>query len=111
MSATPTMLTPINSIPLKTSQNMNNPEDDIQDPLVQDVLNEFQRELSTNRPQEQQYQQPPQIIHQEPHIMLNHQIPQLQLPINNKSITQDDSIINVEIAKKAIEDYFDEKEK
>lgn len=108
MSASPTMLTPINSIPLKTSQNMNNTDDDTQDPLVQDVLNEFQRELSSNRPQpppQQHYQQqpPPQIIQQPPHIIMNNQqLPSLQLPINNKSITQDDSIINVEIAKKAI---------
>ena len=45
MSANPTMLTPINSIPLKTSQNMNNTEDDTQDPLVQDVLNECSDKL------------------------------------------------------------------
>lgn len=111
MSANPTMLTPINSIPLKTSQNMNNTEDDTQDPLVQDVLNEFQRELSSNRPPQQppvpQYyppQQPPHIIQQPPHIIMNNQqLPSLQLPINNKLIThEENSIINTEIAKKAI---------
>jgi len=105
MSSNPSMSTPINSIPLKTSKNMNDIEDDSSDPLVQDVLNEFQREISSNTkhfqpppPQEQQipiFHPPPQqapIMHPPP-SMIHHQPPPLMVNKNN--------LINIEIAKKA----------
>ena len=56
------MSTPVNSIPLKTSQNINQ-DDDSNDPLVQDVLNEFKREIKTNQPPPQQ---PHEISYQPP---------------------------------------------
>ena len=44
------MSTPLNSLPLKTQQT-NEDNNDINDPMVQDVLNEFQEELNINRQQ------------------------------------------------------------
>lgn len=62
------MATPINNLPLRT-QISTDEQKDIQDPMVQDVLKEFQEELNaSNRIQQQQVQQSPQynIIHQQP---------------------------------------------
>ena len=42
------MSTPLNNLPLKTQNNIESTDNDINDPMVQDVLNEFQEELSTN---------------------------------------------------------------
>ena len=42
------MSTPLNHLPLKT-QHSNEENNDIQDPMVQDVLNEFQEELNSTR--------------------------------------------------------------
>ena len=66
------MITPIEKVPLKTS-NANITQDMTDDPIVKDVLNEFEKELSlnsqsnnyqinNNQPhhQQQQYQQPQQ---------------------------------------------------
>lgn len=42
------MSTPLNNLPLKT-QHTNEDANDIQDPMVQDVLNEFQEELNSSK--------------------------------------------------------------
>lgn len=47
------MSTPINNLPLKTQQSTDD-SSDINDPLVQDVLNEFQEELVMSKKQENQ---------------------------------------------------------
>jgi hypothetical protein len=54
------MSTPINTLPLKTQQSSTGDVNDINDPIVQDVLNEFQEELMISK-------QPktPQISHQQ----------------------------------------------
>jgi hypothetical protein len=44
------MSTPLNNLPLKTQQS-NEDNNDINDPLVQDVLNEFQEELNSSKKQ------------------------------------------------------------
>ena len=44
------MSTPLNNLPLKTQQS-NDDSNDINDPLVQDVLNEFQEELNSSKKQ------------------------------------------------------------
>ena len=113
MSLNPSMSTPINSIPLKTSKNMNDNEDDSSDPLVQDVLNEFQREISSNT---KHFQPPPPPPHQEQQMPIFHHPPH-QAPIMhpqpnmihqppqpliiNKRDSDKNNLINIEIAKKA----------
>ena len=61
------MSTPISTLPMKTQQTGSNEANDINDPIVQDVLNEFQEELMLSKqpraplaplqPQSQQAQQ------------------------------------------------------
>jgi hypothetical protein len=54
------MSTPLNNLPLKT-QTPNDENSDLNDPMVQDVLNEFQEELlMSQKPQQHQMQQPQQ---------------------------------------------------
>lgn len=53
------MTTSIDNIPLKTTKN-NIDSDDSDDPVVNDILNEFQHELKLNVKQSQSQQQPPQ---------------------------------------------------
>ena len=76
MNSTPaSMTTPINNLPVKTNQNA---DDDFNDPQVQDVLKEFEEELSANKaplkqpiqssinnPYQQQYILPPIISQQQ----------------------------------------------
>ena len=53
------MSTPLNNLPLKT-QNSNDENNDINDPMVQDVLNEFQEELiMSQKPNTHQQQSMP----------------------------------------------------
>lgn len=97
MSSPIAMSTPINNIPLKTTND--NKEDDSNDPLVQDVLKEFENEILSQKkndiPQQpihqQQYQPPPQIIHQQP--IQQQPIPQQQ---NIKNY------INIDFIKKSV---------
>ena len=117
MSLNPSMSTPINSIPLKTSKSTNDIEDDSSDPLVQDVLNEFQREINTNTkhfhpshpPHPPHHQDQHQDQHQEQHIPIFHPPPH-QVPImhpqpniiqHSPVIINKNNLINMEIAKKA----------
>lgn len=58
------MSTPISTLPMKTQQGTGGASDanDINDPIVQDVLNEFQEELMLSKqPRTPQAQQPPYI--------------------------------------------------
>jgi hypothetical protein len=58
------MSTPISTLPMKTQQGTGGTSDanDINDPIVQDVLNEFQEELMLSKqPRTPQAQQPPYI--------------------------------------------------
>lgn len=87
------MITPIDKIPLKTSGN-NITDDMADDPIVKDVLNEFEKELSLNdqsmknnylinnnqQQQPQQPYQPPQQIPQQQPVYLQQpqQLPQQQ---------------------------------
>lgn len=68
------MSTPLNTLPLKTQPS----EDvsDINDPMVQDVLNEFQEELLMSKKNEQQHMQQAQAMQQQP--MLAMPQPQMQ---------------------------------
>ena len=77
------MSTPISTLPLKTQQSNTGDANDINDPIVQDVLNEFQEELMISKQpktpqisqqqqqmlmqqQHQQQQQQQQMLHQQP---------------------------------------------
>ncbi len=74
MSSPISMRTPTDNIPLKTNNEITK-DDDSNDPIVQDVLKEFENELSTHKKNQQppssppplppaQYQQPPAQYHQ-----------------------------------------------
>jgi len=73
------MITPIDKIPLKTS-NISKTED-MDDPIVKDVLNEFENELSIQQNQKNNYQInnnqqiQPQQQYQQPIIQLQQDIP------------------------------------
>jgi hypothetical protein len=73
------MSTPINTLPLKTQQSNMSDTNDINDPLVQDVLNEFQEELMISKqnasPSQHMHHQsqpmmmpPQQQYHQQQHL-------------------------------------------
>jgi hypothetical protein len=72
------MSTPINTLPLKTQQTNVGDSNDINDPLVQDVLSEFQEELMMSK----QFK-PPQIsseqVIQQQQMMLQQQMQQQQM--------------------------------
>jgi len=72
------MSTPISTLPLKTQQTNVGDTNDINDPLVQDVLSEFQEELMMSK-----QPKPPQIsqeqIIQQQQIMLQQQMQQQQM--------------------------------
>ena len=104
------MITPIDKIPLKTS-NANITDDMSDDPIVKDVLNEFEKELSINeqtannykinvnqmqQQQQQQYQQQqqqqPQMQYQQQQQM-QYQPPMQQLSKNQQSINYIDNVL------------------
>lgn len=81
--ATPThsnpMSTPLNNLPLNTQQPQQIDNSDLQDPLVQDVLKEFEQEVAAARNSRQYTQQmPPQQMPQQQ--MPPQQMPQQQMP-------------------------------
>jgi hypothetical protein len=104
------MITPIDKIPLKTS-GANITDDMSDDPIVKDVLNEFEKELSINeqtannykinvnqmqqqyqQPQQQQQLQQPQ-YQQQPQMQYQQQPQMQQLPKNQQSINYIDNIL------------------
>lgn len=104
------MLTPINSLPLKTSSQQ---ETEIDDPLIQNVLKEFEDEFSQptqthHQPQQLQHFEPPQ-PQQVQQVQQAQQAPQLQQQV--QSVQQDNlqynkgstkKLFNMEIAKRAV---------
>jgi small-conductance mechanosensitive channel len=117
------MSTPINTLPLKTQQT-NIDANDINDPIVQDVLNEFQEELHSSKqanksPQQMQQQQvQQQLLQQQMQQQLLQQQQQQQqlmqggqqgmqgLPPNSKNYQNKfdnmSSYLDIEVAKKSL---------
>ena len=120
------MSTPINTLPLKTQQT-NIDANDINDPIVQDVLNEFQEELLSSKQgnkspmqmpsqqmqqmqllqqqQQQQQQQQMQLLQQQQQ-MQGMQGGQQGLPPNSKNnqnkFDNMSSYLDIEVAKKSL---------
>lgn len=101
------MSTSLNNLPLKTQKNIETIDNDINDPMVQDVLNEFQEELAVNTNKSENIHKQPQ-INQVP-IQQNYQTsPQMQniqaqqqmynIKYNNQQGYQ--QYLNVDIAKR-----------
>ena len=112
------MSTPINTLPLKTQQT-NIDANDINDPIVQDVLNEFQEELLSSKQgnkspmqmpsqqmqqmqllqqqQQQQQMQQMQLLQQQQGLSPNNSKNNLNKYDNNMS-----SYLDIEIAKKSL---------
>ena len=114
------MSTPINTLPLKTQQT-NTDANDINDPIVQDVLNEFQEELLSSKQgnkspmqmpsqQMQQMQLLQQQQQQQQQMQLLQQQQQMQgmqgLPPNSKNnqnkFDNMSSYLDIEVAKKSL---------
>jgi hypothetical protein len=68
------MTTSIDNIPLKTTK-VDNQIDDSEDPMVKDILNEFEQELKVNVQQTQQHKPP-----QNDYVINYPQQPQQQMP-------------------------------
>ena len=100
------MSTPVNNLPLKTQQNTEQTDNDINDPMVQDVLNEFQEELAVNNKPEniskspQINQSPPQQMYQSPSQMQNIHTQQQMYNIKYNNQQGYQQYLNVDIAKK-----------
>jgi len=121
------MSTPINTLPLKTQQSNTGDANDINDPIVQDVLNEFQEELMISKQpktpqisqqqqmlmQQQQHQQ--MLMQQQQQQMLHQHPPMPSHPPNGStgsngsnsgnSLNKYDSIssyLDTEVAKKSL---------
>ena len=99
------MSTPLNNLPLKTQQNIEQTDNDINDPMVQDVLNEFQEEIAVNNKSENTYtppvnQSPPQQMYQTPPQMQNIQAQQQMYNIKYNNQQGYQQYLNVDIAKK-----------
>jgi hypothetical protein len=86
------MATPINNIPLK---NNTNTQDDIEDPSVQDVLREFESEISLTKKQD--IPQQPQQQQNIPIKQQQYQYPQQQNLLNNNP-----SYIDIPLLKKTL---------
>lgn len=88
------MSTPLNTLPLRT-QTTNEEGSDISDPMVQDVLNEFQSELMMSQKSEQpQHMQPQQVQqpqqqaqqpYQQPYQQPSHLQPPPPMPYQSSS--------------------------
>jgi len=105
------MSTPLNTLPLKTQQS-NEETSDINDPMVQDVLNEFQEELMISKTHDEKpqhiqpiYQQPPHQQHINQTAQLYHQHPQQNMysvSHNNKNTQFPYNYIDTELIKKTL---------
>jgi hypothetical protein len=116
------MSTPINTLPLKTQQT-NIDANDINDPIVQDVLNEFQEELHSSKQtnkapmqmpsqqmqllqQQQMQQQQQQQQQMQQQLLLQQQQMQGGLPPNSKNNSNKfdnmSSYLDIEVAKKSL---------
>jgi hypothetical protein len=102
------MSTSIDNIPLKNKSNIT---DDSDDPMVKDILNEFQHELKsinneyqqptqqpTQQPQQQPQQQPPQQPQQPLNYNINYQQPKNQY---QQSLNKNNSYYNEDFIRKS----------
>ena len=101
------MSTPVNTLPLKTQQSNISETNDINDPLVQDVLNEFQEELMISK----QHAPPSQHMHHQQQPMMmpsqqqyhNQQYQQQHTNYKNNFNKSDFSLyLDTEVAKKSL---------
>lgn len=91
------MTTSIDSIPMKTSnKNNDNYNDDSDDPMVKDILNEFQQELEINT------QKQPVNVNQKNNYNINYNQENLQEPDINKNMC------NINKQKKPQQSYYNE---
>lgn len=96
------MTTSLDDIPLKTMKNQdNNFMDDSEDPMVKDILNEFQQELEINNKQHQPQKPIIQSSTTEepaayPPYKINYN------PINERKIKKEESYYNEEYIKKSV---------
>ena len=117
------MSTPINTLPLKTQQT-NVDANDINDPIVQDVLNEFQEELLSSKQgnkspmqmpsqqmqqmqllqqqQQQQQQQQMQLLQQQQQMQGMQGLPPNNLKNNQNKFDNMSSYLDIEVAKKSL---------
>lgn len=101
------MSTPINTLPLKTQQTNISDTNDINDPIVQDVLNEFQEELMMSKHLKSQ-QSPSSQMPSQPMYQQQQQPTQQQQPpinYNYRNTTKYDNIasyIDTDVAKKSL---------
>jgi hypothetical protein len=104
------MSTLISSLPLKTQQT-NIENNDINDPIVQDVLNEFQDELMNSKQTNKSQQMSPQQMLQQQQMqqqMLLQQPPMIHQPTNYNSRYNGNKYDNIsayldtEVAKKSL---------
>lgn len=108
------MSTPLNTLPLKTQQS-NEETSDINDPMVQDVLNEFQEELMISKmhdekpqhiqpiiyqhpPHQPQINQPAPLYHQQQHQQPN----MYSVSHNSKNVQFPYNYIDTELIKKTL---------
>lgn len=99
------MSTPLNNLPLKTQKNIETNDNDINDPMVQDVLNEFQEEISVNNKPETIYKAPntnqiPQQTYQSSPQMQNIHTQQQMYNIKYNNQQGYQQYLNIDIAKK-----------
>ncbi len=99
------MATPISSLPLKTSPQTN--ESDLEDPLIQNVLKEFEDEMAVQQAQQQapqmyqpqSSQQPQQVTQpQQQMYQIPSQVSQMYQPYH----LQNKKLFNMDIAKKTL---------
>jgi hypothetical protein len=105
------MSTPINTLPLKTQQTNVGDSNDINDPLVQDVLSEFQEELMMSKQPKPPQISPDQLMYQQ-QMMQQQQMQQQQLqrqqqpppptPHNINKYDNISSYLDIEVAKKSL---------
>jgi len=81
------MSTPTSTLPLKTDRTSSPDQSDINDPIVQDVLNEFREELITSKNKEasKQTQHNNQIQEQQQYQQQQYQQQQYQNDVNNQN--------------------------
>jgi len=93
------MSTPVNTLPLKTQQSNISDTNDINDPLVQDVLNEFQEELMISK----QHAPPLQHMHhQQPPMMMPPQQQYHQQHPQHTNKFDYSTYLDTEVAKKSL---------
>jgi hypothetical protein len=92
------MSTPLSNLPLKTQKIPESTDNDINDPMVQDVLNEFQEELIVNSQKPiNEFKQPQMQQPQMQNIHTQQQMYNIKYNANQNNYNQ---YLNIDIAKK-----------